>query len=505
MADHDRRLARSALLVTLGVGALRLVVAALTPLFPDETYYWDWSRHLAPGYFDHPPMIAWMIRAGRLVAGDTPLGVRLLPVLAGVAAALFVSAAARRIAGDAGALLAAIVFAAMPLSAGLVLATPDAPLLCFLSATTYALVRVLEHPPRSRPSLAWWCVAGAALGLALDSKYTAALFAFGVFLGVAIIRPLRARLLDAGPYLATLIAFVVFLPVVAWNARHDWTSFDFQLRHGLGVVAGSPVGRVLEMLGGQLALVSPILFVLLAIAIVAVLARASTPTAGMLAIASAFVFAFFLYSATKRRVEANWPAIAYVPGTVVLAAAAATWSDRRRWIRGGIVLGALLTLVAFVNAFVPVLPVPARRDPAARAHGWDDLARAVDAVHAPRLPISSRRTFVAGDRYQEASALAFHLPNRPETFSLNLASRPNQYDLWPTFRSRASPRDGLILVVDDVPDAHPAVELLRPHFSRVTRGDPVTLARRGDAVKFLRIWVLDGWLGTWPESQLRSR
>jgi len=43
------------LLLALGV---RLIIAALVPLHPDEAYYWEWSRHLAAGYFDHPPAIA---------------------------------------------------------------------------------------------------------------------------------------------------------------------------------------------------------------------------------------------------------------------------------------------------------------------------------------------------------------------------------------------------------------------------------------------------------------
>jgi 4-amino-4-deoxy-L-arabinose transferase-like glycosyltransferase len=85
---------RAPLAITLAAGLVRLGVGTTTPLFPDETYYWEWSRRLAAGYFDHPPVIALLIRAGTAVAGDTPLGVRLLPILAGVAAALFLCAAA---------------------------------------------------------------------------------------------------------------------------------------------------------------------------------------------------------------------------------------------------------------------------------------------------------------------------------------------------------------------------------------------------------------------------
>jgi 4-amino-4-deoxy-L-arabinose transferase-like glycosyltransferase len=496
---------RKALLVALAGGMIRLLVAALTPLFPDETYYWEWSRHLSAGYFDHPPLIAWTIRAGTLPFGDTVLGVRLGPVLAGIVATLFLAAAARRIAGDRAAFVAALVFSVLPLSAaGLVLATPDAPLLAAASAIVYFVVRALESAPRSRDSLRWWSIAGVALGLALCAKYTAVLIPFGLVVAFAIRRPLRVRLAEPGPYVAVLVALLVFSPVILWNARHDWVSFAFQLQHGLGRVRGSAINRELELVGGQMGLVTPILFVMLVIATYRAIRRPVSAVQPALALLATVIFAFFMYSATKRRAEANWPALAYVPALLLLVAHDGT-TRWKRWLHGGIGLAAALTVVTYVNAFTPVLPVPARRDPAARAHGWADLARAVESVHVTRRPISSYRTWIAADRYQDASELAFLLPGQPETFSLNLSGRANHYDLWPAFTDRAQPRDALILVVDAVEGVHPTVALLAPHFQRVTPGDVITLARDGDPVKHMRMWVLDGWFGTWPEGRLRSR
>jgi hypothetical protein len=224
----------------------------------------------------------------------------------------------------------------------------------------------------------------------------------------------------------------------------------------------------------------------------------------VLAIVAVTVFAFFMYSATHRRVEANWPAIAYVPAILLVT----PWrgSKWNTWYKAGVLLAAILTAVTYVNAFTPILlSVPARRDPAARAAGWEDLARAVDRVYAPRLPISSYQTFVAADRYQEASELAFHLPNHPHTFALNFTGRANQYDLWTAFPARAHRRDALILVLDESDGVHPTATLLAPHFTTVQRGDVVALARNDDVVKRVRIWLLSGWLGTWPQRPLRSR
>jgi 4-amino-4-deoxy-L-arabinose transferase-like glycosyltransferase len=500
-----------AVVVVLAATVVRLVIAALTPLFPDETYYWEWSRHLAAGYYDHPPMIAWLIRFGTTIAGHTPLGVRLGSVLAGALATLFVCASARRIADDRAAFLTAIIFAVMPLSAaGLVLATPDAPVLAASAASVYAIVRVLEAPARSRTSLEWWCVAGAALGLAFCSKYTAVLLPLGIFVGLLFRQELRVRLREPGPYVATAVALIVFLPVILWNARHDWISFAFQLQHGFGGAAGSVLKRELDLVGGQLGLVSPILFVMMIIAVAGALRLRSRSSIlhPLLAALAVVVVAFFMYSATRRRVEANWPALAYVPAVLLLVAhsRSSAWD---KWLGAGVGLAAVLTTITYVNAFTPILPVPAPRDPAARAAGWTDLAHAVEGERRDgrrySLVPNPYSLFVAADRYQEASELAFHLPDHPETFSLNLSSRPNQYDLWPTFPDRAQPGDSLLLVVDDVIGIHPAAETLASHFASMRQGGRITVSRDGELVKNLRVWHLDGWRGTWPKRALRSR
>jgi 4-amino-4-deoxy-L-arabinose transferase-like glycosyltransferase len=505
---------RLAVIVTIAAALTRLVVAAFTPLFPDETYYWEFSRRLAGGYFDHPPVIAWLVRFGTLLFGDTSLGVRFGAVIAGAVAALFTAAAARRLRGPRGALIAAVVFALMPLSTGLTLATPDAPLLCFVAATLYALLRALEHEPRSRESLRWWCAAGVALGFAVASKYTAALVGLALFLGMLAIPQLRARLRAPGPYLGTGIALLVFSPVIAWNATHDWASFAFQLKHGLAPVGGSALKRELELLGGQAALVSPVLFVLLFVASFRALgggsrtASAQHPAAiarRLLSVVALLVFAFFIYSATKRRVEANWPALAYIAAIIVFATHAGTgrWG---RWSRIAVTIAGFITGATFLNTITPILPVPARADPVARSAGWDEFAHAVQ-LELERRAESGRGIWVGTDRYQEASQLAFHLVGRPTTFAMNLTTRPNSYDYWPGFPQLARQGDALVLVLDQVGESqpvHPTVSLLRDHFTQVRRGDAFTVSRRGEPLRHVQIWILDGWRGTWPRAVVGS-
>ena len=178
---------------------IRAALALAVPLFPDETYYWDWSRHLAGGYFDHPPAIAVLIRGGTALFGATPLGVRAGVVLAGVIASLatvvtsarlrtsvIVASTPRVRALDDAEVRAALLLLVIPAAlVGFVLATPDAPLLAATALTIAALERAIAMPARSRASFGWWCAAGVTLGLAFSSKYTAVLLPLGVLVALA--------------------------------------------------------------------------------------------------------------------------------------------------------------------------------------------------------------------------------------------------------------------------------------------------------------------------------
>ncbi len=494
---------KRAVTVVIAAAVVRLVVAAFIPLFPDETYYWEWSRHLAAGYFDHPGGIAALIHAGTtlgesLGTGTSAWSVRLFPVLAGFVGSLAAVATARRIGDDGAARHAAIAVTVLPLAAaGLVLATPDAPLLAATAVGMYLVVRAVQSPPRTRESLAWWTLAGLALGAAFLSKYTSILLPVGVVVALASRSSLRARFAESGPYVACVVAVLVFVPALAWNAHHGWMSFTFQAQHGLGASPGLPFKRELDLLGGQAGLASPILFVLMVVAVVRAL-RGIDDASFVLAVVGAVTFGFFVVSALRRPVEANWPAPAYIAAIPLLAATA--WSGgSRRWLTAGYWLAGTLSAVVYVHAVTGrILPIPARRDPIARADGWDDLANRAVEVQRSAAAASATRAWLGADRYQDASEIAFHDPAHPVVFSVNLSGRSNQYDLWPGFAATASVGDDLVLALDETDGVHSTVARLAPYFTRVERGALVALARRGDVITRRRLWTLSGWKGGWP-------
>src|ERR1700756_3559017 len=193
MGPSDGRLVRNTSIVVLALLVLRLLAAAWTPLTFDEAYYWIWSKHLAGGYYDHPPMVALVIRAGTLIAGDTELGVRLVSILLALPMSYAVYRAAEilfgsaRVAATAALLLNITLMAAV----GTMIVTPDAPLLVASSFVLFFCAKLLETGRG-----AWWLAVGVAVGAALTAKYTAMFFGAAILIWLVTVPKNRHWLLS---------------------------------------------------------------------------------------------------------------------------------------------------------------------------------------------------------------------------------------------------------------------------------------------------------------------
>jgi hypothetical protein len=244
----------AATLWLIGVSAgLRFAAGQWAGLCYGESYYFSCARHPSPGYFDHPPLSILLATASLYLAGDVGRLVLRWPFIAlfaGTTWLLFIIG--RRLFGGWPGFLAALLMNLAPvfsLSVG-IFVQPDGPLMFFWLAAVWCLVHLLLGPSPRRP-LGWWAAAGATLGLGLLSKYTAALLVAGAGLQVLARRDQWRWLARPGPYLALLIALVLFSPVILWNARHGWISFAWQSTRGLDELTGIRLDWMLKNIGGQ--------------------------------------------------------------------------------------------------------------------------------------------------------------------------------------------------------------------------------------------------------------
>jgi len=396
-------------LLALLVG-IRLAVAWLYPLVPDEAYYWCWAQRPDWGYFDHPPMIAWIIWLSTHLAGNSGFGVRLLPVLLSGATALPAYLLVRDLSDDSRALNSVLAGAgALLLGAGSVLAVMDVPLLFFISLGLLAGVRALGKGW-------WWLVFGIALGGALLSKYTGA---FLLLVPVSYLFTAPKTFRSIYPWAGLGIACLVIAPNVFWLARHDWVSLFFQASHGLGR-GFSPLGPLRFLAEAVLLSSGPLALVL---GWGAIRAFVIDRKPGIIAL-SAFTWLtllFFAGMSLRGHGEANWPAPAYL-SLVILGTVG--WPSIRNWPwRVSLAIGLALVALVYAHAAFPFLPL--RSDPTAQARGWKELARCVERARAehPGLPLATAR-------YQEASELRFYMPDHPEIVVVNPPHRPSHFNLW---------------------------------------------------------------------------
>lgn len=383
-----------------GITILRLVMAASVPLSPDEAYYFLWSEHLQPGYFDHPPMVAFWISAGTSLLGPTPLGIRLLgPLSAAIGSALLWRAGEDLVPNRHTGLLAAAFFnATLILGAGAILMTPDTPLIFFWTATIAALARLLAtRNPR------WWLAAGAAAGCALLSKYTAGLLLAAIFLWL-ITSPAGRRALRSPwpwPWAGLSLAAAIFAPNIAWNASHQWVSI---LKQGSRATQFHPARAaqfLAELVFGQIGLATPIIFALTACGLWR-LGRTRGPVAELLLWLTLLPTTIFLEHTISDRVQSNWPAVIYP--AACLAAAALGEKILLKWARPALGLGFGVTLLAYAQVLAAPFPIPAAMDPTAlQLTGWRDFASQAAAVAATQNP-----AFITSDEYTTAAELAFY-------------------------------------------------------------------------------------------------
>lgn len=376
----------------LGLTILRLAVAFIMPLAPDEAYYFTWARQLQAGYFDHPPMVALWIKLGTDLCGNNALGVRLLgPISAFIGSWFLFDAGNRLLPGKSFGVWAVAFFnATLMLGAGCVLMTPDTPLVFFWTLGLWALARLVgSGNPR------WWLAVGGCAGLMLFSKYTGALFMAGAGLWALTCKPIRGQLRTIWPWAGAALAFLLFAPDIFWNATHGWISYIKQGSRVEGFDLARSIGFLAELLGGQFMLLTPII-ACLAVGGLWRLRGDKAPGAQLLLWLTLLPAAVFLEHVLTNRVESNWPAILYPTACLAAAAFATQWRWPALW------LGLGITGLVYLQALTGILPLPAKNDTTAlQMAGWQGVAKQAAAMHP---------AFLTSYSYSVVAELAFYAP-----------------------------------------------------------------------------------------------
>ena len=482
----------------LGATLARIVYVLRGPmqLFPDEAYYWQWSRYLALSYIDEGPMIAYVNRFTTMLGGDCEMALRAGALFFGLGVTILGYLLAKDIfrSERAGFLTAALLTVAPLFAGGHLVMTYDTPQVFFWALTCFVVWRIAKGGP------SWlWYGAGFSLGLGFLTKYTVLLFLPSV-LGFLLTSPRRrAWLLRPQPYLALLVLVVVSSPVFIWNAQHAGATYG---RVGHLALSGGQgfhlsLFTFLKFLGAQAGIISPLVFIAFIYAVVAAGRRGLGPREeglGFLFWMAAPTLIFFGLWSLGAEVKENWPVAGYFAAAgaaaglfdEALAKPAPIW--RRRLVLGygvvALVMAFSLTLVAHDMRLLDALGVriSPRRDPINRALGWRALGRRAGEI---RAKAKGRYTFLLAPNYGIASELAFYVPGHPPVYCAKSdRASSHQYALWPGPEKRIG-QDALF--VHEKAGTKVAANLGRL-FDKVEAPESLPVVWRGEVIKSFFIY-----------------
>ena len=413
---------RNTLFIVAALTLWRAYLSATIQLHPDEAYYWLYSRRLDLGYYDHAPLIGYLIRLTTFFSSQE-LWVRFGGLLETVIVSVISWVLSIQLFGVRKIASASVLtLNVLPLTmAGSIVMTPDNPLFLFVGLTTYFCWQIV-----ATQKVRYWYLLGIAFGLSLLSKYTGVLIAPSLFIFI-LATDERKWLKTIHPYAAFLLGCAFFLPVVYWNSRHEWMSFAFQLKHGLGGETYK-IGRVLTYIGGQMIVASPVLWVAGAVASVLYLFKKDKRTL-FLSLTFLPTMLFFAYSSLKRTAAANWPCTAYVIFGILVSRYLLDGSKKKEriWI-AGVLLSLILSLTAGLHTRFGIIPMAkispalAEADATQFFFGWRELAQKLEKDPSIKVVITNNHLVVEETIYY----------TRERVFAdVNWRSPgPNQYGLW---------------------------------------------------------------------------
>lgn len=406
--------------------ALKTLVILLFILYggvglgPDEAQYWTWSEALAPGYYSKPSGIAFQVLLGTSLFGSTELGVRFGSLLIGAIMPFLIYKLARTSGlEERESFWSAIIWAFSPLGfAGSFLAITDVGMILFWTLSGIVLLS-------QGPGL----LLGVMVGLGALFKWPMYFFWIFALWGEAKGQSLKKWLLAIG------VSLLALIPSFIWNASHNFVTFrhvEATLQGGSGVKAA---GNFWEFLGSQVALISPIFFLLMVLAY-----RYWPTTRSFTRVTSLPSMIFGMVLSLFMKVQGNWGIWAFPTIAVTAGEASQHYPKLKKW---GLALSLLLILL------VPIF-VPFKHNV-----GWDKLPSALtQAGYDPQ------QHFLFSDKYQNSSIMSFYSPGQKRAYFLNLrGDRLNQFSFWPSMKEERLGQDGYFMTTDAVtPDLAPYFE-----------------------------------------------
>lgn len=485
-------------LATVSFFALfRLSLMGRTGLGDSESYYWAWSQHLDFSYYDHPPIVAWLIRLFTDLGGDTSFMVRLPSVLLFIALGWLFYRISMEMFDDARiAFYSILTFNLTPVFGIAALQmVPDIPsALCYL-----AYVLILSRLLKNRGPGWHWYLLGIVLGIGALGKYFAILLVPSTIILVASVPEYRFWFKRPEPYLMGLVALLFFSPVFIWNFANDWPSFRFHLtdRHG---GAGFTSRNIAQLFAGQALYISPLYLVGFLWAVWKGVGKALSGDrryAALVSFSLPTLLFFYIVCAWTNESEPHWPVFGYLTAIIMMCSLGVEGigqlnKKRAKRLKTGFFaatgLAGLIFILFYIHLFHPILPIKPKYDIVNELYGWDEVGANVERIYNERTNSEKENTFTLARHWVLCSQLMFSTGGRIPVACIN--KKMDQFDFWDDEKKLFG--KNAIIVTDLRFDEAPDTLYL---FDKVEKQLEIPIVRGGIVVRKFTIWIGEGFAG----------
>jgi 4-amino-4-deoxy-L-arabinose transferase-like glycosyltransferase len=461
---------------------IRLVFTGIMGIMPQDAYYDFYAQHLDLSYYDHPPMIAYVLRLFTSLFGKKVFVLKLADTTVTLLTLVsFYQLAKKFLSGHKAIQATVLLLSTVIVSILSLISTPDVPLmLCWTISLNFL------HEALFRKKNMYWIWAGIFTGLSFDSKYTAVFLILGLT-GFLLISKSYRKFLFSRWFIVYLICFAItILPVVWWNVQNGFASFKFQSQGRVQEGVHVDVRGFAGVVGHQSAILLPILFFSLLYFIYRLCKkyaiRVTRIPADQLFLLCFFIplFAGFFCLSFIYWVKLNWMMPAYISGII--------WVSRywnTKWIRYQLIFSVAIHLLLALEILFYIFPI--RSDDT--WYGWSELAVQVEKVQK-QYP----DTFIfSADDYKTSAVLNFYLPQM--VYSKNIVGeRALQFDFIGTDLHALNGRNAIF--VDSNPRFHdlenedkglPAG--YNAWFDQIVPLNPVLIEKNGKVVRKFSIFL----------------
>lgn len=344
------------LIVLLAVSAVvRAVLASVVELGNDEVYYWTYALFPQWSYFDHPPMVGWMIHLTTFGLNfNSEILVRFAAIIAGTINTWLIFRIGTKLRDELTGWYAALLYSASIYGFIItgVFILPDTPQSVFWLSALLLMINTISAEKITGKEKLQMIFTGILLGLAMLSKYTTVFLWMGFL--ITIIFTNRRWLRSGWFYLSNILAALLFTPVILWNVSNNFISFSFhENRVDNGMALFDP-GTFFTELGGEILYNNPVNYILILIAVIFVVrhfrTRKDNRIVLLLAVSLPLIITFLTIALFQNTLP-HWNAMG-ISSLVPLAALFIRHKVAKDRIMPGSVLASLLVLILVITVGV---------------------------------------------------------------------------------------------------------------------------------------------------------